>query len=80
MADRILVLLDRDLAALEQGSGKVDLERLDRIARTLRTVEPIRPKGEGKKAASLRSILPTGDEQAAEPSDLSELAEQAQRS
>lgn len=64
MADRIMRLLDRDLAGIEAASGRIDLERLDRIAATLRRIEPIRPKAEGRKTASLRSLLPTADEQA----------------
>lgn len=57
LADRILSLLDAEIARLEAASGKVDLERLERVARTVRSVEPIRPQSQ-RKRASLRSVLP----------------------
>lgn len=67
MAARILALLNADLTRLEAASGPADLDRLDRIARTLRTVEPIRAAPENKKIASLRSLAPPGSEQVASP-------------
>jgi hypothetical protein len=57
MAGRIMRLLDRQLARIEEDLTSVDVEQLDRIARTLRTIEPIRPKGEGRERSSLRSLL-----------------------
>lgn len=63
MAERILSLLDRELVALERHRGKVDLDRLDRIAATLRRVEPIRPKAEGRERSSLQQLLPTAEGQ-----------------
>jgi hypothetical protein len=63
MADRILFLLDRELVALERHRGKTDLDRLDRIAATLRRVEPIRPKVEEKRSSNLQALLPTAEGQ-----------------
>jgi hypothetical protein len=64
LATRILSLLDRELHGLERSRGKLDLDRLDRIAATLRRVEPIRPKVGNERASSLRSLLPEGEAQA----------------
>jgi hypothetical protein len=63
MADRILSLLDRELVALERHRGKTDLDRLDKIAATLRRVEPIRPKAEKTRSSSLQHLLPTEEQQ-----------------
>ena len=57
MAGRILRLLDRELASIEDQPDRIDVEKLDRIAKTLRTIEPIRPKAEERKASSLRSLV-----------------------
>lgn len=68
LADRIVVLLERELARLERApSAKLDVDRLDRIARTLATVSKVeRPKGEGKErdqASGLLRLLPEGNSQ-----------------
>jgi hypothetical protein len=41
LAGRMLRLLERELCAVE-GQGTVDLERLDKLAATLRRLEPLR--------------------------------------
>jgi hypothetical protein len=63
LAARILTALDREMRRIEDRRGSVDLDRLDRIAATLRRIEPIRPKAEGKERSSLRSLLPKGEPQ-----------------
>ena len=60
LAERIVYLLDRELTRLEVARGGADLERLDRIARTLRTVEPIRPRGQAT-VHTLRSLVPESE-------------------
>lgn len=57
MARRILRLLDRQLARIEAAAGSIDLEELDRMARTLRTIEPIRSSSSKTKASSLHQLV-----------------------
>ena len=66
--DANAVVLDCDLVRSRRELCQLDLDRLDRIAKTLRTVEPIRPKAEGRKASSLRSLVPVGEESSEENS------------
>jgi hypothetical protein len=81
LASRILTLLDRELAAAERNRGKVDLDRLDKIAATLRRIEPLQPKAEKERKAGLSALLPTEDQaesetdrRSDEPEGLSEAA------
>jgi hypothetical protein len=46
LAGRMLRLLERELCAIE-GQGTLDLERLDKLAATLRRLEPLRPASGG---------------------------------
>lgn len=43
LAGRMLRLVERELAVLEAKRGPTDLERLDKLAGTLRKLEPLRP-------------------------------------
>ena len=71
MADRITRILDAQLTAMERGNGKVDLERLDRIARTLKTVQtlsPSKPRTETGLAALAAGMQATEDLETADGS------------
>lgn len=64
LAARMLRLVERELASLEAKRGPTDLERLDKLAATLRRLEPLRPTADGPsqsrggKPADLRSLVP----------------------
>ncbi|HMF61038.1 MAG TPA: hypothetical protein VK595_11745, partial [Vicinamibacterales bacterium] len=47
LAARMLRVLERELAALEAKRGPADLERLDRIAATLRRLDPLQSERNG---------------------------------
>lgn len=57
MGRRILRLLERELARIEADRKQPDLERLDRIAKTLRTLEPLRSSPSEKRASSLQRLI-----------------------
>jgi hypothetical protein len=60
LASRMLRLVERELAALESQRGALDLERLDKLAATLRRLEPLRSSQseKGSKPRDLRSLVP----------------------
>jgi hypothetical protein len=66
LASRMLRLLERELAALEaKRGGSLDLDRLDKLAATLRRLEPIRSQSEPKRQAppDLRSLVNGSEEE-----------------
>jgi transcriptional regulator with XRE-family HTH domain len=60
-AARLLALANRELTRLERGTGAIDLERLERLARTLKTVEGLKPATAAtQKPEAVRSLLDLG--------------------
>ena len=55
LASRMLRLVEREIARMEALRGEADLDRLDKLAATLRRLEPVRSVPEGKP--DLRSVL-----------------------
>jgi hypothetical protein len=71
LADRAVALLSREMEGLErQPRSKTDLSRLDQIARTLKTLDGLRPTKQGKaELAKLETLASLGE---ADDGDLSE--------
>jgi transposase len=64
LAQRIVRILQRELAAIEQKRGAADLDRLDKLTATLRRAEPLcSPSKQGRedKRADLRSLMRQGE-------------------
>ena len=75
LAGRMLRLVERELAALEQNRGKTDLERLDKLAATLKRLETVGPSKQEGLRPSLASLAPaSSDSTEGETNDLSQLA------
>lgn len=66
IAGRMLALLSAELSALEHSKGPKDLDRLERLARTLGQIERLSPKAKKKKGDPAILGLLQGDTEGGE--------------
>jgi transcriptional regulator with XRE-family HTH domain len=74
-AGRILALANRELLRLERASGPCDLERLERLARILKSSEGLRPTGAPTgKVTAVKSLMDLGNGKAPKAGGLTMLS------
>jgi hypothetical protein len=59
LAKRVVTILERELRKLEQRGTRVDLDRLDKIAKTMKAVQPLL-EGERPRSGGLQGLAVNG--------------------